>query len=353
MASLYKQKKSPFWWIKFRNPKTNKIVRESTGYRIGVGAATRSARELEAQKTIGERAIATNTKGEAWDVWVPAFLTRYEKNISNKSRYHSGWRTIKLFLDDQKVTLPRQLTRNHCLSYPEWRQHPDHRKGKYKAGRNTALLELKMLGVIMREAVIQGFVQGNPCYKLGLKKEARRLYPELTDEQLTQIQDGIMREPEPMRTCFLNSFLIARWHGVRLNETWLNPMEDVEIHTNPDGSKVGLIRFKQKGNRHSTKPLHPELIPLFEDLRARGCTETYPKLNWGNKWFYFLKRVGIKDQNPNACFHSLRVTVASRLARHNVPMRKAMEYLTHASSTVHAAYVRWRPEDVAECHNAV
>ena len=121
----------------------------------------------------------------------------------------------------------------------------------------------------------------------------------------------------------------------------------------PDGVKEGLIRFNQKGGRETTKPLHPNLIPLFEDLQARGTTETYPHLNWGNKWFRFLKRAGIKDQNPNACFHSLRVTVASRLARHNVPMRKAMEYLTHASSTVHAAYVRWRPEDVAECHKAV
>jgi len=353
MASLYKQKKSPFWWVKFRDPASNKIIRESTGFRIGVGDDTRKAREVEAKKTLAERAIPTNTRGQAWDLWVPEFLTRYDDNPHNKSRYYCGWKTVKMFLEEKNITLPRQLTRNHCLSYPEWRQQPDHQHGKYKAGRNTAILELKVLGVIMHEAVIRGFVQANPCYKLGLKKASRRLYPELTDEQLAQIEEAIQREPEPMRTQFRNSFLIARWHGVRLNETYLNPMKDVEIRTGPDGVKEGLIRFNQKGGRETTKPLHPNLIPLFEDLQARGTTETYPHLNWGNKWFRFLKRAGIKDQNPNACFHSLRVTVASRLARHNVPMRKAMEYLTHASSTVHAAYVRWRPEDVAECHKAV
>lgn len=352
MASLYKQPKSPFWWIKFRDPTSNKIIRESTGMRVGVGLDTRKAREMVATKTMAERTVPTNTRGETWDAWVPQFLTRYDANYNNKIRYNAGWKTIKLFLTENKITLPRQLTRNHCLAYPEWRTHPDHQHGKYKAGRNTALLELKILGVLMREAVCRGFVQANPCYKLGLKKEPRRLYPELTDQQLLQIVEAIDREPEPMRTCFRNSFLIARWHGVRLNETWLNPMTDVEIWT--DGTtKHGLIRFKQKGSRDTTKSLHPELIPLFEDLRAKGMTETYPKLQWGNKWFRFLKRAGIKGTSPNACFHSLRVTVASRMARNNVPIRKAMEYLTHASTTVHSAYVRWRPEDVDECHKAI
>jgi integrase len=244
------------------------------------------------------------------------------------------------------------------MDYPEWRQHPNHPLGKYQAGRNTALLELRILGVIMSEAIARGYANHNPCYKLGLKKDDRRLYPELTDEELERIQIQIELEPEPMRTCFRNSFLIARYHGVRLNETRLNPMTDVEISTDTNGAKLGLIRFKQKGNRHTTKPLHPNLIPFFEELQSRGVTETYPELGhgWSNKWFRLLKRAGLKGKNgtnPNACFHSLRVTVASRMARNNVSMRKAMEYLTHASTTVHAAYVRWRPEDVAECHKAV
>jgi len=353
MAFLFKQPKSPFWWIRFRDPKTGRARRESTGYRIGVGHDTRKAREVMAIKTMAECTISKSTVKEAWDVWVTDFLNRrYNNNNHNKQRYHAGWKTIRLYLDEKKITLPRQLTREHCLQYPEWRTAPDNQKGKYKAGQNTALLELKILGVVMRDAVIRGFAPANPCYKLELKKAPRRISPEFTDDQLAQILEAIDREPEPMRTCFRNSFLVARWHGVRLNETRLNPMTDVEIWTEGT-TKHGLVRFKQKGAQYTTKSLHPELIPLFEDLRAKGLTETYPAIQWGNKWFRFLKRAGIKGASPNACFHSLRVTVASRMARNNVPIRKAMEYLTHASTTVHSAYVRWRPEDVDECHKAI
>lgn len=30
-----------------------------------------------------------------------------------------------------------------------------------------------------------------------------------------------------------------------------------------------------------------------------------------------------------------------------------MIYLSHASSTIHEAYVRWSPEDVSKCHDVL
>jgi hypothetical protein len=55
MASLYQRTRSPFWWLKFRNPATNQIEYHSTGFRGGVGIDTRKAQKLEAQKTLAER----------------------------------------------------------------------------------------------------------------------------------------------------------------------------------------------------------------------------------------------------------------------------------------------------------
>ena len=51
MASLYQRPTSKFWWVKYRDPANGKIERESTKCRIGIGAHTRRAREICAEKT--------------------------------------------------------------------------------------------------------------------------------------------------------------------------------------------------------------------------------------------------------------------------------------------------------------
>jgi Phage integrase family len=359
VASLYTRRRSPYWWIKFRDPIDGLEKRESSGYRVGVGNDTRKAREFQAEKTLAERRLSAKSQKEVWDIWVPPLLDqRYQSSKGPPSagshlRYCVAWRTLRLFLNEHNIALPRQLTRIHCLSYPKWRETPNKHQGKYRAGHNTALTELKLLGLLMKEAVISGFASANPCRELGMKRGDAKLRPEYSDEELDQIVAAIAKEPEPKRTIFANSFWIARYHGVRISETYLNPMTDIDLWQEKKEIR-GLVRFKQKGSRLTTKPLHPKLIPLFQQLRAAGATETYPRpKSLSKEWFNFLHRCGIKDASPDACFHSLRVTVASRMARNNISQRKAMEYLTHASTTVHQAYVRWRPEDVAECHDAV
>jgi len=354
MASLFEKPGSPFWWIKFRDPKTGIIQRQSTGRKVGIGADTRKAREMQAEKTLAERKLAAGNTSEKWENWVVKFLNEhFGKDSASLKRYLTAWRTIVMFLNEKEITSPRQLTREHCLNYVSWRQEPDYRNGKYRAGRNTAIFELKVLGQIMKEAVNRGMAIANPCRELDLKKDPRKLRPEYSDDELDKIEKAICNVDEPLKTFFQNSFLIARWHGVRLKETYLNPMEQV-WKQDVKGECRWMILFHQKGGKSMPKILHPKLIPLFESLIANKKTETYqrPK-NPAREWHNFLKRIGIKDGNSNACFHSLRITVASRLARAGITERKAMEYLTHASTTVHQAYIRWKPEDLDDCHHAL
>lgn len=363
MAHLYQRAKSNFHWISYVDAFTGKRIRESTGYSLKDPRETRLARELEAQKTLAERTTGRSHRNEAWDIWVTPFLkTHYAQNSGSLVRFLTAWRTLRLFLEQHKIAFPRNLTRESCLAYLDWRQKPDYTKGKYRACHNTALMELKTLGLIMKEATRRGFASTNPARELGLKRAARRQFPELTDEALKLIVESFPKEPEPLRTFLKNSFLVARWHGVRLAETWLNPQTDVWQQPS-NGQLRWMIFFRQKGARQSAKLLHPELIPLMEELRAAHAVQTYerPKAKiperWPNRaariWHDFLKRHGIKKLVPNACFHSLRVTAASRMARAGVSQRKAMEYLTHASTTVHEAYVRWQPEDLEDCHRAL
>lgn len=347
MASLFERARSPFWWIKFRD--SNGIQRQSTGLRIGAGPDRRRAEQLRAEKTLAESKMTAGSQNERWENWVPDYLhLRYADAAASKLRTSVAWRTIRMFLAEREIYFPRQLTRSHCVEYMAWRQKPNKKCGKYAAGHNTAHLEIKILGLVMAESVLRNYAPFNPCRDLEIKRIRGKEKPELNEKIIAMIEGGIEKEPVRLRTFFRNSFDIARLHGCRLSETFLNPLTDVDM------GQSNRIRFKAKGGRMHTVLLHPGLIPLFTKLRADGATETYPMpKSPAKEWHKFLKRVGVKAILPNACFHSLRVTVASTLARKGVSEKKAMSYLGHASTTVHRSYVRLKPEDLTECSDAI
>lgn len=356
MASIYKRKRSPFWWIQFRNA-AGAVQRQSTGLRVGRGDDYRRAMDLQAEKTLLERKAGALKQSEFWEHWVTEYI---EAEISGRTRerYLSAWRTLRWFFEEKEILAPRQLSYQQCTEYLPWRATPDKKHGKYRAGRNTAILEIKVLRWLMREAVRRGFAPGNPARELVLRREPRKLFPEYTREQLEQIAAAIEAEPEPLRTQLRHSFLLARYHGVRLRETNVNPLRDVQLWASTRAGAVGgwegSIRFHQKGGKIKEKPLHPQLIPLFQTLQAEQRAHTYPPTKWGNRWFKFLGRSGLKAQNANACFHSLRVTVKNQLDAAGIPTEIVREYLSHTPQDVHSSYGRFANLDkLRVCHAAL
>lgn len=347
MASLYRRKHSPFWWIKFRTAQ-GELRYESTGLRIGVGKDTRLASEIVAEKTLIERRTRGVVAGERWEHWVLGFFgERYRNKPQSHLRYTTAWRTVKMFLAEKSVFAPRLLTRQDCQLYFDWRKTADKRLGKYKAGHNTALLEVKTLGLVMREAVIRGYAPANPCRELGIQRVVGKIKPVYSPTEIVLVRKAARKQKEPLKSFLVNSFEIARYQGCRLSETYLNPLKDVDLEN-------GRITFRAKGGKEHVTRLHPKLIPLFKSLIKRRVTETYrPVKSPAKTWFNFLKSIGLKDSKPHLCFHSLRVTVATELARANVHESKAMRFLGHASTTVHRSYQRLRPDDLEEAVNAV
>lgn len=353
MASLYKRPGTVFWWIKFRDPTTRKVVRESTLFRHGIGSETRKARELEAQRTLAERSSASAGKRGAFAQWVKPWLDHPARlSARTRLRYTECWQMLRLFLDERKVFHPVQLTREHCFDYIAWRAEGKATNGKYQAGRNTALMELKILGMIMKEAVHRGHAPANPARELGLKRAPRKLKPELSDADYEHILKHIELEAEPNRTRLHRSLLVARYHGARLNETNVNPMVDVILWREGETPR-GSIRFHQKGGKVRVKPLHPRLIPLFTELKAARATQTYPAGMASNLWTKFLVRCGLKARLPNVCFHCTRVTVETRLLRARVDKAVRMEYLSHDAGDVNDSYNRFTLEDLRQCHAAL
>lgn len=355
MANLYKRGGSKFWWVKFKG-RDGSIHRESTGMRYAIPAETRKAQEIRANKAL-EEFKAAPSDGAQWDNWVRTYLlSRYERSALTLERYMTSWRTLEVFLKECEIKTPAQLLREHCFKYLEWRGQ--RHEGVRPARRNTALLEVKILSLICREAVHRGYIPFNPCVNLGIKKAAPKLKPELTETDLELVEETIRSEPEPLRTLLLNSWLIARWQGCRITETLFDPQDDVDIARNKDGFESWTIRFRAKGGRDHIAPVAPKLMPLLRSLRESGARETYSleaarRTALSSVWQRFLRRTGLSERIPGITFHCLRVTAATRMARANVPEAKAMRLLGHASSTVHRVYQRLRHDDLDDCFSAM
>jgi integrase len=353
MANLYKRNGSPFFWVKFRD-KTGKIRQVSTECRTDRAPDVRRARAIAAQHTVDELETPRSA-AEGWD-WIRPFLsTRFVNKGLTRERYETAWRSISLFLTQNKIPRPASLTRKHCFDYLDWRKKPDKPNGKYRAGHNTALLELKLLRLVMGEAVVRGLCATNPCLKLGIQKQVTRRKPELTEEAIALIRANFHTPPDPaVQTMLRNSFEIALHQGCRLTETRLNPQTDVTL-----GPKSNTISFRTKGGREFTTLLHPDLVPFFQQLRQSGAVATWTPpagagRQWaGGHWHRYLDRIGLRELLGGGCFHSTRVTVITRMARSNVPISKAMKFVAHASSTIHATYQRLTPEDLQDCVEAV
>ena len=143
MASLYKRENSPYWWIKFRDPRTNETLRQPTRFKVGVGSDRRAAEQLQATKTLAEKNRPTVKEGK-WDLWVTEYIQSHQEDELTRERYLTAWRTLRKFLKEFKIDYPTDLTYQNAAKYVAWRIVPDPTKGKYKVGKNTAILEFKI-----------------------------------------------------------------------------------------------------------------------------------------------------------------------------------------------------------------
>jgi integrase len=329
MASLYRDPKSPFWYLR-KKGSNGKWKSVATRYRHGIASETRKAREECAAASLEESRFAR--RQDAWATWVPDYLKTRYSNTDTRRRALNAWGRLSEYFTEQKIHAPQNVTYRTCMDYLPWR--------KRKAAHNTALLELKILGVVCEEAKRRGIISANPALRLGIAKERGKEKPELTDDNIKTIRTALRKEQAWMRY----AFEIALHQGCRLSETNLF-RDDVDLQKN-------VIHFrKTKGDKPFTVPLNPALKPKLHKL-LRGKSESdadrlfrFPA-NAARDFHRFHKKLGIKG----VTFHSTRVTVASRLARRGYPLAKAMRLLNHSSELIHRSYQRLQAEDVADAY---
>lgn len=335
MASLYKRPNSPFWSIKYKDA-AGKQQAHSTGFRHGIPTQTRKAQMLRNEKALVELQFEKGSDGEAWGAWVPEFLReRYAQSPKTRHRYETCWRYLSVFLDERKITRPRQLTFRDCELYMDWRKKGKPESGVLHCGHNTARLDLKILHLICGHGIKRGFIQSNPCAQLGIKRHKSREKPELSDEDIALIRQKLVElgMPEWMPI----AFEIAIHQGCRLSETSF-PLSRV------DWAKRN-IEFHAKGGRRYTAPMHAGLRELLERLRREGRKRTCEIPAMPSKaWWQFFKKIGLHKKGVS--FHCTRVTVITRLIREGIPENVVKKIVHHASTEVHRIYQRLSVDDV-------
>jgi len=228
MASIYKKQNSPFWFIQFIDSDGTRR-NKSTGLRADNPAETVKARTLRAQLEAKElnRHAGESISGGGWDTWVPQYLERHCESPRTLERYSGTWSWLAFWLQEMRYHSPRAITYRNALEYLDWRTNYKKKTGK-TAGRNTAIMELKLLAMIMGEAVRLGHADANPLVSLKLRRDKAAKKPELTDKEISEIREALTTEPEWMQI----AFDIALHTGCRLREsacvapTWKKSLND-------------------------------------------------------------------------------------------------------------------------------
>jgi integrase len=340
MSSLYRKKNSPYWFIQFVDADGTRR-NKSTGLRADDPGQTVKARALRAQLEAQELSrTGAATDGGSWDTWVPQFFERHCQSSRTRDRYLDAWKWLALWLQLERYHSPRAITYRNALDYIDWRTAYKKKTGK-TVGRNTANLELRILGIIMGEAVRLGHVDANPLARLKLRQDKPAKKPEITDDEVMRIRKALKTEPEWMRI----SFEIALHTGCRLRETRL-PLDCIDF----DEDKITFPSPKGGEHRAFSIPIPSALRPLLKRLRAerRKFTLEFP-FQPSRRWQQFF----VKLKMPHLCFHCLRVTYVNRLRRAGVPREAAMRLVNHASELVHRIYQREKVEDVVQWRDAV
>jgi integrase len=347
--SVYRRPGRPVWYVCFFCPDRLRWRSEATAFRLDDPAGKRKAVRLAEGKVRDFELLRRGVRGHGWSAWVPAFFAeRYRAQPLTLQRYLNAWQWLQVWLMEAKIRQPAALQYRHAQAYLDWRLVQRRHCGK-PVRRNTALVELRVLSLVMREAVRRDFATGNPLDRLGLRRDAAGEKPELTDSDIARIRAGLQAREGglPVNERWMTvSFEIALHQGCRLRETSV-PMTQVDLVR-------GTITFDAKGRNGRahvfTTALHPGLRPLLEELKAAGAERTciLPRMA-AREWWGLRKELGL----GHTTFHSTRVTVITRLARAGIPQAQAMRFVGHANEAVHRIYQRLKVEDLGNCLGAL
>jgi len=337
MASLKQRPNSPFYYIQFKDAH-GKWKTTWTKYRIGVPQDDKDARAHCAHQTAHEKSLRAANPTEKWDEWVSNFFRTRCSNPVTRGGYEQSWGWLRSYLEEIEVNVPSQLTHVHCFNYIQWRL--THGVTERKIKQSTALRDIKVLRLLMNHAVRNQWASGNPCLRMGIRREPPKEKEEFTDEQIEKIFAKLPQKEKDWRYV---AFRIALETGCRLGETEID-------FRNIDFKRKTITFVDPKGGKPYTTILPDSLIPMLEKVRVTKAKQsvTLP-VNASTRFSNFLRKIGLKSHS----FHCTRVTFITRCHRQGIEASKVMRMVNHSSETVHKIYQRLNADDLKPFANLV
>lgn len=342
ILSTYERKDSLWVWIQFTDPRTGLRKMQRTDVRKDdpdkIKKTALAKNKMEAKMLEGAPREAGPGGGWGWPQ--EYLLQRYRARARTLQVYRTQWKWLEQFFAEARIGSPASLTREDCYAYLDWRTNQVKPASGRSPGINTACSELKLLGLIMGEAMKRGMVLQNVAAKLGIERAETGVKPEITREEEAAIRAALAKEPEWMR----RSFALAIGTGMRFSETRLH-------RTQVRWSDEMIILEKPKGGkaRAFAIPIYPAVRPLLEEWRAEGTPYLWnlpPKTLVGLELNRFFKPFVRQFEKPGLCFHCTRVTFVTRGMRAGIPESVMCRMVNHGSTLVNRIYQRWTSEDV-------
>lgn len=346
ILSEYERKDSPFVYIQYGEDYGNRQFLKTDIRKTDPDKKRKIKAELhriEAQllPIAGNVDLAHNGR-DGWRWVAPYLTTRYANKLRTRQVYLAQWRSLRLFLDENEVDGPSVLTREIVFEYPAWRTTQVKQKSRRSPRINTAIGELKLLGLIMDEAITRHLARENPARDLKIESEPGALKPELTDAQIALILRELRKEGKHA-DWMQKSFELALNTGMRRDcETRLHRSQ---IRLESDD----IVIEKPKGGRK-----REFAIPIYDSIRllidefidsGRPYFWTAPAGTLtGLVWSKFMDRIGLRALGIT--FHSTRVTFITRGMRAGIPESVMMKMVNHGDKDVSRIYQRWTSEDV-------
>jgi len=336
MASYFTRDRSPFFQLRVQRADGTWTSR-SSGVRIDAPGGVRLIHQMVAKETQKESCDAGDGVSAMFNRWVPKWIEYAYTNEGTRSGHQRAWASLSSYFGIRRVLHPGEVSYGLCHDYMAWRTTGG--KDRKAVKWNSVTTELRLLAVVMQEALRRGFVIANPCARLGMARRDTKQKRAITRDEEALIFSKL-KEP-----WMIESFLVAMKQGCRLREVQV-PLQRINTEADPN-----TITFKVKGGRMHPAPLHKDLLPLVERARAekRKVLVPQPPASAAAAWHVFFRQIGLDD----LCFHCTRVTVVTRLCEAGYSESQTMAYVGHSSSLVHDLYRKMRPVAVAALGDAL
>lgn len=232
-----------------------------------------------------------------------------------------------------QVTHPAALQREQVTAYLDWRK-------KRGGGRNSAILEIKFLAMLMDEAISRDFASENPARKLRLKRDVSPDKIPWSDLDVQRVGEELVARD---KFGWMHvTFLMGLYQAVRLRQSQI-PLSRIDFRRRI----IDYPGDRVKGGKGYSQPIDPGFFPILQELVAHRQSNRSPllceiPLLASVDWRRFLDELGLQ----HLCHHGLRATWITRAALAGVPESLAKRFVNHASSQVHAIYQKITADDL-------